>query len=270
MKTRIIVAGLALWAIFAVPTLSADPQYDAQEIIQRSVEANDADWKAGPQFDHFERDQQAHGGSKTYQVLMIMGSPYERLVAVNGAPLSPEQQAEEQQKLDAAITQRRNESEGERAERIAEYEKDRRRDHLLMEQLTEAFDFTLTGEQKLDGHDVYVLKATPRVDYQPPNMECQALRGMQGELWIDKETFQWVKVEAQVVRPVSIEGFLARVEPGTRFELEKMPVEDGIWLPKHFAMKSQARVLFFFRRTSQDDETYYGYRKAESFPGQAQ
>lgn len=52
------------------------------------------------------------------------------------------------------------------------------------------------------------------------------LRGMEGELWIDEATFQWVKVQARVIRPVSIEGFLARVEPGTRFELEKMPVAD--------------------------------------------
>jgi hypothetical protein len=85
---------------------------------------------------------------------------------------------------------------------------------------------------------------------------------MEGKLWIDEKTFQWVKVEARVIRPVSIGGFLAQVEPGTRFELEKMPVAEGIWLPKHFAMKSQAKVLFFFTRKSQADETYYGHHKA--------
>jgi hypothetical protein len=85
---------------------------------------------------------------------------------------------------------------------------------------------------------------------------------MEGKLWIDKKTYQWVKVEATVIHPVSIAGFLAQVEPGTRFELEKMPVTDSLWLPKHFAMKSQARVLFFFTRKSQADETYYGYQKA--------
>jgi len=30
---------------------------------------------------------------------------------------------------------------------------------------------------------------------------------MEGKLWIDEKTFQWVKVEATVIRPVSIEGF---------------------------------------------------------------
>jgi hypothetical protein len=64
------------------------------------------------------------------------------------------------------------------------------------------------------------------------------------------------------VRPVSIAGFLARVQPGTRFELEKMPVANGIWLPKHFAMKSSARILFLFRHHSQEDETYFNYQNA--------
>lgn len=231
-------------------------------IVQRSVEANANDWKAASDYDYFERDRQPGGGTKTYQELMILGSSYERLVAVNSKALAAEQQSHEQQKLDSTIVQRRNESQRQRAERIAKYERDRKRDQLLMEQLTKALDFVLVGQQKLDGYDVYVLKATPRPDYQPPNMETEVLRGMQGKLWIDKQTFQWVKVEAQVITPVSIEGFLAEVEPGTRFELEKMPVEDGIWLPKHFAMKSQAKVLFFFTRKSQADEAYYGYRKA--------
>jgi len=66
---------------------------------------------------------------------------------------------------------------------------------------------------------------------------------MEGELWIDKKTFQWIKVEATVIHPVSIAGFLAEVEPGTHFELEKMALEENLWLPKHFAMKSRAKIF---------------------------
>jgi hypothetical protein len=117
------------------------------------------------------------------------------------------------------------------------------------------------GEQRLGAQDVYVLKATPRPGYKPPNTEAKVLTGMEGKLWIDKQTFQWVKVEATVIHPVSIGGFLAEVEAGTHFELEKMPVADSIWLPKHFAMKSRAKILFLFTRKSQSDETYSGYHK---------
>ena len=86
---------------------------------------------------------------------------------------------------------------------------------------------------------------------------------MQGRLWIDQKTYQWVKVEARVVRPVSIDGFLAKVEPGTHVELEKKPVSDGIWLPAHFSMESSARILSIIRHKRQEDDTYFGYTKAQ-------
>jgi hypothetical protein len=252
MKQFMLVVALAA-ASFAQP--------DIARIIQRSVEANAEDWQAAPEYDYFERDVQQAGGTKTYEEQMIYGSPYEQLVAVNGKPLSPKQQAQEQQKLEAAIVERQKESPKERAQRIARYERERKRDHLLMEQLTKGFVFEFMGEQKLGPREVYVLKATPRPGYEPPDNEAKVLTGMEGMLWIDKTTFQWVKVEATVIQPVSIAGFLAQVQPGTCFELEKMPVKDNIWLPEHFAMKSQARVLFLFTRKSQDDETYYAYHK---------
>jgi len=265
VKPAPILSG-AVFLAACLPGWPANVPYDAATIIQRSVEANARDWKAAPDYDNYERDLQPGGGTKTYHVMMILGSPYEQLVAINDKPLPPEQEMQEKQKLEAAIRQRRNESPQQRAQRIAKYEKNRKRDHLLMEQLTKAFNFTVTGEKNLNGFDVYVLKATPRPGYQPPNMETEVLKGMQGTLWIDTKTFQWVKVEAQVIHPVSIEGFLAEVEPGTRFELEKMPVEDDIWLAKHFSMRAQAKVLFLFGRKSRADETYYGYHKAEVWP----
>lgn len=251
-----MVPGLVLPAVFAAPAL-----IDVQTIIQRSVEANERDWNAAPLYDFAERDL-ARGGSQTYEEMMIEGSPYERLIAVNGVPLTAGQQAEEVRKLDAVTAERRAESPQQRAERIAKYERGRKRDHRMMSQLAIAFDFKLLGETKLGNYDVYVLKATPRADYQPPDVDADVLKGMEGKLWIDTQTFQWVKVTAKVIHPVSIGGFLAQVERGTQFELEKMPVQDDIWLPAHFTMKAHARILFLFSHRTAQDETYFDYRLA--------
>ena len=78
---------------------------------------------------------------------------------------------------------------------------------------------------------------------------------MQGDLWIDKVTSQWIKVTAIVIRPASIEGLPAEVQLDTQFELEKMPGSNGGWLPQHFAMKSAAKVLFLFSKDSQENNT---------------
>ena len=126
-------------------------------------------------------------------------------------------------------------------------------------ELTKAFDFHLQGEHKLGRHTVYLLSATPRQGYRPPNRDTEVLTGMEGRLWIDTKNFQWVKVEAHVIHPVGIEGFLAQVEPGTRFELEKSPVEDGIWLTKHYSMRASAKVLFMVPHHSREDDVDSNY-----------
>jgi hypothetical protein len=236
-------------------------QSNVETIIQKSVEANNRDWDADPEFDYTERDQEKDG-IKTYEVTMLYGSPYQRLVAVNGHPLNPSKKAEEQKKFEEALAERRNETPEKRAARIAKFQAERKRDHTMLDQLTKAFDFRLLGNQKLKGHSVYVLSARPRKDYRPPNRDSQVLTGMEGKLWIDRNSFQWVRVEAHVMHPVRIEGFVAEVEPGTQFELEKTPVSADIWLSQHFAMKSNAKVMLFWPHRTQEDITYSNYHKS--------
>lgn len=231
-----------------------------QEIIKRSVAANQADFKAAVNFNWVETDRTGKS-SKTSAVTMIEGTPYYRLIAVDGKPLPPAQAAQEEKKQQQAIAQRRAETPEQRRQRIEKFEKERRRDNAMMEQLTTAFDFTMLGQHRVGGHRVYMLKATPRPGYKPPSMELQVLTGMHGELWIDQKNFHWVKVTAQVIHPVSIEGFLAEVEPGTRFELENMPVGNGsVWQPSHFSMRSNAKVFHMFAHESNEDDTYTDYK----------
>jgi hypothetical protein len=239
---------------------AGNPAENVQTIIQKSVEANARDWAASPSYECLEKDQDGEG-SKTYKDLMIEGSPYQELVEINGKPLPKARKQQEERKMQRTIAERRNESKQKRAQRLAKYEKERKRDQIMFNQMAKAFDFKLSGEQKLDGRDVYVMKAVPRKGYRPPNMQAQVLKGMEGQLWIDKQTYQWVKVEVHVIHPVSIEGFLAQVEPGTRFELEKAPVDQDIWLAKHYVMQANAKILHMFNHNSQEDDTYYEYRK---------
>ncbi|HKV78697.1 MAG TPA: hypothetical protein VJP02_11175 [Candidatus Sulfotelmatobacter sp.] len=148
--------------------LTSSAQIDTHTIIARSVQANTEDWNAEPGYDNFERDRQPGGGTKTYAEMMILGSPYQRLISVNGMALPHWQQEREQQRLESTLMQRRNESVSERAERIAKYANGRKSDRLLLDQLTKAMNFVLVREQELSGRQVYVLKARPRADYQPP------------------------------------------------------------------------------------------------------
>lgn len=253
----------ARWSVLFIGAFVAtgsSQRPDVHTIVSKSVQANERDWTASPDYSYKERDKVA-SGTKTYQVMMIEGTPYRELIAVNGEPLSASQRAQQQQKLQQVTAQRKAESPEQRQQRIQKYQRELKRDHTLMQQLTIAFDFKLVGQRMVNGRDTWLLKATPKPSYKPPSMETEVLTGMQGQMWIDQATYHWVKVTAQVMHPVSIEGFLAQVEPGTRFELEKTPVDDDIWQTSHFAMRSHAKVLYLFNHSSSEEEWYFDYKR---------
>src|SRR4051794_34632988 len=93
---------IVLFGLLAAPAVSFSrtPQMSANEIVKRSVAANDADWRQQPGYSHQERDVNAKINTdgevsskqdKTFRVHMINGSPYNELLAVNGEPLSAAQ-----------------------------------------------------------------------------------------------------------------------------------------------------------------------------------
>ncbi len=244
----------------------------AQEIVRQSVVNNERNWKAAPEFAFFERDIVISGGTtkdRTYETMMIEGSPYQKLIARNGQPLSPQDAATQERKLQETILRRKSESAADRQARVAKYQRGRRQDHALMQQMTKAFDFRLRGQEIVNGRLCYVLDGTPRPDYEPINRDTEVLKGMRGRLWVDTKEFQWVKVHAEVFRPVKFGLFIAKVQPGTEFTLEEGPVGGGLWMPSRFDQEVKAQVLLFWNRNSSEHDTYWGYKRTAPAQPQA-
>ena len=244
---------------------------NVSEIISRSAVAMENNWKAAPGFSYIERDVQSKKGgapvTKTYEVTLIEGSNYNRLIAMNDKPLSKAQEAQEEQKMRTEIDKRKRESKSDRAKRVAKYEKERRQDHAMIAEMAKAFDFKLTGSERLNGHDTWVFDAAPKPGYVPKSRDAKVLPGMKGKLWVDKQQYQWVKVQGEVIHPVSFYGVLAKVSPGTRFVLEQEPVNGSLWMPKHLSMVVKASALGFINESSTDDETYKNYKPISGSAG---
>lgn len=235
---------------------------DAAEIVARSVAVLQRDWRAAPDYSFVEHDVEIKSGKRTARrsaAIMIEGSPYWMLLGEDDRPLAADRLRREQKNLDKELQSRRRESEAARRQRIAGYEKERAQDHALLAEMAQALDFKLVGEETLRGHAVYVLDAAPKPGYQPKSLQTRVLTGMRGRLWVERRSYQWAKVEAEVSRPVAFGFFIAKVEPGTRFTLEQAPVNASIWLPSRFAMSVNASVLWW-RRTSSEDENFASYQ----------
>lgn len=181
-----------LWlAVAAAITLRAASAPNPDEIVRKSVDAIRADWAEAPKYSYVERDveKKKHTTTqKTYRVLMIDGSPYNFVIAIDGQHLAAPEKAAEQRKLQREINRRHNESARERDKRIAKYQKEQDRDHQMLREMVSAFQFRLAGEAQVEGHDCWILDASPKPGYEPDDHEGRVLKGMQGRLWIDKAT----------------------------------------------------------------------------------
>ncbi len=126
--------------------------------------------------------------------------------------------------------------------------------------MVNAFQFQLAGQAEVDGRSCWIFDARPKPRYQSATREGKILKAMQGRLWVDQQTYQWVKVHAEVMRPVSFYGFLAKVGPGTEFDLEQAPVADNLWLAKRFSVRVRASALGFLNEDSTESDTYRDYQ----------
>lgn len=260
MKVRFLV-GLACGSM---AVLASPP--DARELMSRAVKVTEANWIQAPGYSFTRSDVKTkHDAAPVrnrYEVLMIEGSPYLKLIAQDGQPLSGTQAEAQEQSYQREISRRQHESPRERRKRIEKFTADRNRDHALLMELCDAFDYTVAGEESLGGRDVWVLHGTPKRDYVPKNREGKVLAGMEVTFWIDKQTYQWPRIEAEVKTPVSFYGAIGKVDPGTRFLLEQEPVSKDLWLPKHFQVHVIATALGFINEDSSSEETYTNYRQA--------
>jgi|SRR5581483_2400688 len=238
---------------------------DGHDLMSHSVKVTEANWKQAPHYSFTRTDLKSKRDSapnrNQYHVLMIEGSPYLKLVAQDGQPLSAAEAQEQEQKFQREVSRRQHESPRERRKRIEKYNQDRNRDHALLVELCEAFDYSVAGEQVLDGRDVWVLHGAPKPDYVPKNREAKVLAGMEVTFWIDKKTYQWPRIEAEVKTPVSLYGLIGKVNPGTKFLLEQEPVSSSLWLPRHFKMQVSATALGFINQDSSSEETYTDYHR---------
>src|SRR5215467_159874 len=262
---------VALTLICVMTTAAGQP--DPREIVRRSVAASDENWKIARNYTFLQRTEELHLDSagalkskvaKTYDVTLLEGSPYFRLLEQDDRPLPATEERKEQAKLDKSIADRIKETPAERRRRIEDYDKRRERQRDVMREAAEAFDFRNVGTDVFDGREVWIIEASPNASYQPRSRDAKVFPHVRGKLWIDQRSYHWVKVEAEVIHPVSWGLFLVRLEPGARIRVDETRVNDEVWLPQRIWIAASARLGIFKKLRVQEDTTYKNFRKFQT------
>ena len=251
-------------ALLAVVSLSAASP-DARDIVRRSALLSDQNDQRARMYTFVERGEQREPDGtvkvKTWDVTMLEGSPYRRLIQINDKPLPPAAEKKEQDALRKSIEDRRKESPSARQKRIAEYEKRRARFRDLTKEVADAFDWTIAGEERIAGRPAWVLEGTPRPGYRAKSREAKVFEHFRGKLWIDQTGANWVRIEADAIDTVSFGLFLFRLTPGAHISIEMTRVNDEVWLPKRIAFRGSGRIAGLKKISVDATTTYSGFRR---------
>jgi hypothetical protein len=255
-----------LTACCALPAIAQD----AREVVRKSVELDQANWLRMANYTWIARLRERHFDSQNHvssqhqegwETIILGGQPYRRMLERDEQPLPPEQQRKEQEKLDKIVARIEKETPEQTQRRLADYEKQRRRDREFLLELPDAYDFRMEPDQKIDGQDVWVIDGAPKPGYRPKSRDGRALSKIRGKIWIEKAGHQWVRIEAETIATISFGVFLARLNPGAKLVFEQTRVNDEVWLPKREFVTGSGRIGLLKRIAEDQEVTWTNYRK---------
>lgn len=163
-----------------------------------------------------------------------------RLIAVNDSPLGPQDEQNEQNRLEALLNdpaqqrhrQQREQGDTERARKV-------------MRALPDAFLYSYAGIADTPQGPSYRLSFQPNPNFDPEDLEAQVLKGMAGELWIDVAQQRVTRLECKRLHDVDYGfGLLGKLDKGGTLLLEQADVGDHQWRTTRMVLVMNARVLF--------------------------
>ncbi len=260
-------AGVALLLALPLGVRSQTPR----EIVQRSLALYTSGAPRIVEFTYRMRElRRQYDGSgnlrqttiRTWEMSFMEGSPYRRLVARNDAPLSAEEVKSEEERMRYTAGQRRKETPAERAKRVGEWRKHDAQQREPLLEVADAFDFKLAGEETVDGEPAYIIDATPKPGYRPKSSYGSYLTKMKARFRIAKRDYQCLKMDAATLDTIAIGGILVRLAKGGSLVMQQARVEEGLCLPKYFAIRAQARVALVKTIRTDLEYTLGDFRRA--------
>src|SRR5262245_3467341 len=282
-------------AAFEFPKMSGEPLPDIPALLKEVGENEDEIDRLLEKYTYTEtitqRELASNGQMKvkeieTFELTFYKGARIRRLVAKNGKPLSPKEEADAQKDVEKRIREiEKKEAEKERKERETAQKaaknsdaantggdsngeapnsdsEDERKDRPSIADVLRASRLINPRRERFRSRDVIVFDFEPLPGYKPQKNYEKLFGKMAGALWIDPIDKQVARVEARLVEAYKIGGgMLASLKEGANFTLEQERVNQEIWLPTRAEINLGVRVLLLKGLNINRTITYGDYKR---------
>jgi hypothetical protein len=245
-------AALLLWA--AAPgsarcqVEAEHPQALVRQVVTNELQAQQNDdtyWM-------YVSEQEAEKTQKQYVIETKEGA-LTRLAAENGHALTPQQQQQEDKRINSLI---HNPSELRKQKQ--EHERDAQKEQQLLQMLPDGFLYEYQGEE---GRNVR-LTFRPNPKFRPPTREAKVFHAMQGTMLVDAREKRLVELRGELMRDVVFGwGIFGRLYAGGTFNVQQTEVAPGHWEATLIDVHIRGKALFFKTISEQQHEVRSDFRQ---------
>jgi hypothetical protein len=245
---------LAIIAITASANLSAEAQgskskadaksgsnrggkIDAQQLVREMVQNELNSGKNDPSLWRFRKITVKDGKKPMYDVIETKNGEVDRLLAVNGKPLSAEQQRVENERLrqlaaDFAEQKKRAKTQNEDGDKETE----------LLKMLPDALTYQYAGKRG----DTIRLTFKPNPNFHASTHEAEVFHHMAGVMLINSKNKRLAELSGKLISEVKFGGgILGHLNKGGTFEVKQGEVARGHWDMTLLDTELTGKALFF-------------------------
>jgi hypothetical protein len=205
----------------------------ARKVIANELKAEDEDhthWM-------FRLETVKAGRQEVYEVVESKDGDLKRLIALNGQPLSPE----EQKKQDEHIQYLINHPDELRKSQRTQAE-DEARSQRLLKTLPDALIFAYAARRG----DLVQLTFKPNPSFRPSFHEAHVFHAMQGSMWLNSKDYRLAEINGHLIHEVKFGGgLLGHLDRGGHFHVKQEEVAPHYWELTLLNVDMRGKALFF-------------------------
>jgi hypothetical protein len=255
----LIILGMLSFLPSAGPCQAAERLPLASEVIRRMLERAQsvARDEQGTHYAYEKRSLLAHLDSagqtikseeKFYEVMLVAGFPFNRLVRIRGRELTPEELNREQRK-EERFQQRFT------SHNITNMAA--RKEAWVTPQLLDRYDFVVKERVVMHDRPALVLTFSPKKGKLPEKVVSdRLLNRMAGTVWIDEQDAEAAKLSVNLTDTVSL-GWFGMLGSLSRCDLsvDRKRMPEGVWVNAGQILQIQCRKLTSTLRFRSTEET---------------
>lgn len=185
----------------------------------------------------FQSTVEKSGRKEERAVIETKDGNIDRLISIDGQPLTPDQQKKENDRIQKLL---KDPSE-QRKEKEAEQKDDQEMIRTL-KLLPQALLFSYGSRRD----DSIQLLFKPNPQFHPDSNEARVLNALAGELWVNSKENRIEEIKGHLIREVRFWGGIAgHLNKGGEFYVKQVEGAPGIWLLSTINVQMNGKALFF-------------------------